>query len=133
MLRITQRSEGDTVVLVAEGRLAGAWVEELRRVLQPLVDARSAVALELVDVGYVDAAGELLLREAISSGAQVRRSSSFVAAVLTEVEQEPTPNKAPGNARGRDRDRELVDRVLAGEEHAFVELVEAHHVCMTRV
>lgn len=132
MLRISQRTEGNTVVLLVEGRLAGPWVEELRRVMQPLVEASSTVELELADVGYVDPAGEVLLREAISGGARIRRRSSFVAAV-TSGASAPTRDTRQASAEARDSDRDLVAAVLAGDEPAFVELVERHHRSMIRV
>jgi RNA polymerase sigma-70 factor, ECF subfamily len=132
VLRISQRTEGDTVVLLVEGRLAGPWVEELRHLLEPLVAAPSAVALEMAGVRFVDAAGERLLRDAISRGARLRRRSSFVAAVTSGAAASATTmGKTPGNAR--DRDQEVVEAVLAGDERAFVQLVERHHQAMIRV
>ncbi len=82
MLRIGQTQEGKTIVVQVEGRLAGPWVEELRRVLAAVWGTPSAIALDLTSVGYVDAVGERLLRDAIARGAHIRRSSSFVAALL---------------------------------------------------
>jgi hypothetical protein len=83
LLRIDQMKEGETLVVRAEGRLAGPWVDELRRVFSQLWDRpQSNVALDLASVGYVHAIGERLLRDAIARGAHIRRRSSFVATLL---------------------------------------------------
>jgi len=132
VLRISQRTEGTTVVLLVEGRLAGPWVDELRRVMEPLVEASSAIALELADVHYVDAAGEVLLREAIFGGAQIRRPSTFVAAV-TNGTTAWTRLTRQVRSDAWDTDRDLVAAILAGNERAFVQLVERHHRAMIHV
>ena len=82
MLRIDQRREGETTVVHVEGRVAGPWVEELRRVLSSCPGARSSVTLDLAGVGYVDAAGEQVLRRAVADGARILGRSAFVAALL---------------------------------------------------
>jgi hypothetical protein len=82
MLRIDQSQEGETTIIRVEGRVAGLWVEELRRVLASLEGDPSSVALDLASVGYVDAPGEQLLRDAAARGVRIRDRSSFVAALL---------------------------------------------------
>lgn len=82
MLRIEQSQEGETIIIRVEGRVAGPWVAELRRVLMSLAGAPSSVALDLASVEYVDASGEQLLRDTVARGVRVRDRSSFVAALL---------------------------------------------------
>jgi anti-anti-sigma regulatory factor len=82
MLRITQREEGDQVIVQLEGRVAGPWVAEFRRTLESLSSRLSCVALDLAGVGYVDASGEQLLREALAGGVHIRSRSGFVGTLL---------------------------------------------------
>lgn len=69
MLRITVREQPD-VRITLEGKLASAWVEELRDVSKDVLShSRSReVCLELADVSYVDAAGKELLAELSRQG-----------------------------------------------------------------
>ena len=91
MLRIGQRREGGTSVIEVEGQLSGPWVSELGRVLAATEPAPAALELDLEGVGYVDAAGEQLLRDAISRGARLRARSGFVAALLAAPPAEGAP------------------------------------------
>jgi len=81
MLRITEqrRPAGTTATLVVEGRLAGPWVGELRASAAP---HRGALALDLAGVSYADEAGVELLNQLVAAGAEVVRSTAYVAALL---------------------------------------------------
>jgi anti-anti-sigma regulatory factor len=82
MLRITLHPErrGERR-LVLEGRLAGAWVSELRRVAIGS-DGPARVALDLSALTYADADGLALLRELLDGPARLERASAFVSALL---------------------------------------------------
>ncbi len=82
MLRITSHPEpcGETR-LVLEGRLAGAWVSELRRVVAAAGEP-SRVALDLSALTYADADGLALLRDLLAGPARLERASAFVSVLL---------------------------------------------------
>ena len=82
MLRITQEVLDGMPALKVEGSLAGAWVSELRRVVEAGVVGSGRVRLDLSDVRYVDAAGAALLRELMRGPAELGRRSTFVAELL---------------------------------------------------
>jgi hypothetical protein len=84
MLKITERrpqSAGPTT-LVVEGRLAGPWVDELRS------SAKSQprpLALDLAGVSYADEAGTALLGQLVAEGAEVVRTTAYVATLLATL------------------------------------------------
>ena len=86
MLRITVvKSSESAVILSVEGRITGAWIEELRRAC----DARTLPAgvqlcLELAEVSFADAAGIELLKELRSRGVALERTNPFVAERLKD-------------------------------------------------
>ena len=82
MLRITCHPErrGETRI-VLEGRLAGAWVSELRRVAAAS-SGPGRVALDLSALTYADADGLALLRDLLAGPARIERASAFVSELL---------------------------------------------------
>ena len=87
MLRITVvESSCESARLRVEGRLAGQWVEELRKScnLHALRDG-IFLTLDLADVSYVDNAGIDLLKELRSRCVTLQSPSPFVAEQLKSV------------------------------------------------
>lgn len=86
MLRITVvESFGSTVVLRAEGRITGPWVDELRTACEVHSDIDQVwLCLELEDISFADAAGIALLKELRSRGVGLSRINSFIAEQLRE-------------------------------------------------
>ena len=87
MLRITITTRPEGVTVVLEGRLAGAWVEELARCWGPLTatqDARS-IRVQLDAVTFIDAAGKALLRAMHEEGAALAASGCMTRAILEEI------------------------------------------------
>ncbi len=83
MLKITRKTKGRTAWLKLEGKLIGPWVEELRATCEgPGADPN--FKLDLSDLTFVDSAGELLLRQLISSGHKIQACSSYLTEVLKE-------------------------------------------------
>jgi anti-anti-sigma regulatory factor len=76
-------SSSEEVRLRVEGRLAGRWVEELRRTceLQALSEG-IRLTLDLADVSFADAAGMELLKELRIRLVTLLSPSSFVAEQL---------------------------------------------------
>ena len=81
MLRITQRKE----CLLVEGRIAGAWVRELRRAADHCLATHPTPALDLSGVSFVDAEGASLLRSLVARRMPILSSSAFVTAMLSET------------------------------------------------
>ena len=124
MLRIDRQVHADRIEVRTSGAVAGPWVAELRRVLAAAEGAAAQVVLDLSSVGFVDAAGEELLRSAVARGARIGGRSGFVGALLGL--DEPRPCLAP-EAAATAADRQLVAAVLAGQEDAFLSLVARCH------
>lgn len=86
MLRITVvESFGSTVVLRAEDRITGPWVEELRTTCEMHSDIDQVqLRIELEDVSFADAAGIALLKELRKRGVSLSRINSFMAEQLRD-------------------------------------------------
>ena len=63
MLRISEvETANGRVVLRLEGRVVGAWVQELERASRKFLESGQSVELDLAEVSYVDRDGVALLR-----------------------------------------------------------------------
>jgi anti-anti-sigma regulatory factor len=82
MLRIDVIERGDRAVLMLEGRVMGAWVDEVRRSCRDALGRGTAVTLDLGAVSFVDADGVVLLRELASRHVALANTTPFVAAQL---------------------------------------------------
>jgi len=104
MLRITVvESSANAVTLRVEGRIAGPWLEELRKTC----DARRVnnsvhLQLELEDAGFVDAAGVAYLKELQAQGVGLNHISPF----LTELfKSDSSPTDASPSEMARTKQR----------------------------
>ena len=77
MLRITVNEDDAGTRLTLEGRIAGPWVDELRRAGDAARGAGPLV-LEMAGVSFVDAEGARLVRGLAEAGARVTNCSPFV-------------------------------------------------------
>ena len=93
MLRITVvESSASSVTLRVEGRVAGPWVEELRKTCNlHTVPDPVQVILELEDVSFADAAGVACLKELQEQGVGLFRVSPF----LTELFKNDSSSDRP--------------------------------------
>ena len=83
MLRISSIAVGpDAITLKLEGKLLEAWCGELRSACQLAREQASHVALDLMDVSFIDGDGLDLLRTLLRRGITISRRSSFVAELL---------------------------------------------------
>ncbi len=79
MLRITPTEhENQQVVLRLEGRVAGPWVNELWKACEAVLGQGKALALNLAEVSFLDAAGVVVLRTARARGVELADCSPFV-------------------------------------------------------
>ena len=96
MLRITIQGQA-TQTLILEGRLAGDWVEELRKVLACCRSnsCTRPVVINLTAVCGMDAAGRDLLAEAHGWGACLQGSGLSAKAVCEEIRNAQDPKTVP--------------------------------------
>jgi hypothetical protein len=80
VLRITELESADGRSLRVEGRLAGAWVDELRRACE----RQRTRALDLHGLQTADLEGLTLLRQLTLDGIVLERLSGYLAALMAE-------------------------------------------------
>jgi len=104
MLRITVvESSANAVTLRVEGRIAGPWLEELRRTCDAhRVNDSVQLQLELEDAGFVDAAGVAYLKELQAQGAGLIHISPFLME-LFRSDSSPTDANASDVVRAKQR------------------------------
>jgi anti-anti-sigma regulatory factor len=79
VLRITLTNHDDaTATLTLEGRLAGAWVDELVNACAAAADGGGRLVLDMVGVTFVDPEGVRLVRRLSERGIAIRDCSPFV-------------------------------------------------------
>jgi anti-anti-sigma factor len=86
MLKITpiQSSEG-TAVLRVEGRIAGSYVEELRKACDAYASQGTIqLSLELADVSFADSAGIELLKALRNRGVGLTQTTPFTTEQLKD-------------------------------------------------
>ncbi len=82
MLRIDTIEDGRQLILRLEGRVIGAWVEEVRRSCSEALRRGVPLTLDLRAVSFVDTDGIVLLRELASRQVGLANTTPFVAAQL---------------------------------------------------
>jgi hypothetical protein len=92
VLRITEIREmteqgGIISVLKLEGNIQGQWVKELRRVWRASRRIATVTPLRVVlaDIGFVDAAGKVLLSEMHRDGVDIVPSDTLTAAIRDDI------------------------------------------------
>ena len=100
MLRITVDRQA-TQTLILEGRLAGDWVEELRKVLAGCrgSSCNSPIVINLTAVCGMDSAGRDLLTKAHADGARLQGSGLSARAFCEEIAGAQTSACANGNVQ----------------------------------
>lgn len=76
MLRITLLTNEESPVYVLEGRLAGMWVDELRRATRE-IGPKTSCLFNLEDVWYVDQFGEKVLCHLSRLGASFVTNTAY--------------------------------------------------------
>jgi anti-anti-sigma regulatory factor len=87
MLKITRdrNPAGGGAILLLEGRVAGQWVDELRRAYEEDGrDARTPITFDLRDVTFIDATGVAFFRD-VSERATLINCSLFAAEQLKTI------------------------------------------------
>jgi ABC-type transporter Mla MlaB component len=79
MLRITPTDSGNHhVILRLEGRVAGPWVAELRKVCEQVLGGGQGLKLNLAEVSFLDPAGVSLLMKVRARGVELAECSPFI-------------------------------------------------------
>ena len=85
MLRITVDQEMDSVAVRLEGKLVGAWVEELRDVWSRLRSTSNRVVISLTGISSVDILGRSLLLEIYFAGGVLTGSGLLAKSLIEDV------------------------------------------------
>ena len=87
MLRITANDNPRILTFRLEGRLEGAWVDELEQCWRSLLDGASqpTVCVDLTNVTYIDAEGKARLAEMHEQGAQFIAGDCLTKAIVAEI------------------------------------------------
>jgi hypothetical protein len=84
VFRLTTVTEDGGVVLRLEGRLVGAWVDELARATHGAMDEGTGLTLDLAGVSFADARGIAALRDAAGRGVRITGGSTFVTELMRQ-------------------------------------------------
>src|SRR5882724_1462398 len=87
MLRITIHDTPKSLTFQLDGRLVGAWVQELETCWRQALAGRAAapVRVDLSEVTFVDLSGKQLLATMHGQGAELSASGCLMKAIVAEV------------------------------------------------
>ena len=86
-LTATDAGDGNGTTLRVEGRLVGAWVDELAQAVAAAMNGCGRVTLDLSGVSFVDARGVECLRGVAKRGGRLVGRSAFVATLIPEEDR----------------------------------------------
>ena len=84
MLKITKNNGAGVTTFKLEGRLAGAWVNELRSCWEQAGEG-AAIRVDLTDVSWVSEEGKELLGEMHRRGAELLATNLLMASIVAEI------------------------------------------------
>ena len=107
MRAIIERDVAGTLIQV-EGRIAGAWVNELQQFWKELhlSEGSRIITIELKDVTFIDEAGKDLLRQMAEGGAVIQGTGCFSSAIIDSIlpiGRTPSSSASARPAKGRKR------------------------------
>jgi len=86
MLKITTRTDAETVILTLEGRLASPLTEELDRCWRELADSRrSSLLVDLTGVTFIAPEGEALLARMWREGAKLHATGCLNTCIVEGI------------------------------------------------
>jgi len=85
MLRITVDQQADPIAVQLEGKLVGAWVQELRQVWSGLRSTGNCVVISLTGISSVDVLGRGLLLEIHFAGGVLTGSGLLAKSLIEDV------------------------------------------------
>jgi RNA polymerase sigma-70 factor (ECF subfamily) len=124
MMRITELSRSESVVRFRfEGRLTNTSSGEVDAALQPCLTAGLMPLVDLAGVTFADAAAVTHLLELRGQGALLSACSGFLSEMLRSEPAGVLHTEVPGQAVD---EAQLLERLRAGEDVAFAELIAAY-------
>lgn len=93
MLRITIHDNLESLTFQLEGRLAGAWVQEVEECRQRTLAGRRrpVVRFDLTGVTFIDGAGKAYLAAVHRQGAEFVAADCLTKAIVAEITRAPLP------------------------------------------
>lgn len=90
MLRIDIQREPEATSFVVEGKLVGAWVNELEKCWETCAKSEPArpILVNLCAVAFIDADGRKLLTKMRQRGVKILPSGCLMKAIVDEIEAE---------------------------------------------
>jgi anti-anti-sigma regulatory factor len=85
MLKITTNNDCGRTSFKLEGRLMGAWVEELKTCWQQAAAANQQVVVRLKEVTFVDGGGRKLLADMHRQGVTLAAEGCMTKAIIEEI------------------------------------------------
>ena len=87
MLKISTRTDATRTIFELEGRLAGAWVQELEDCWRKAVNSDRSVRVMVCAVTFIDDKGKSLLAEMHQHGAELVAEGCMNSAIVEEIKQ----------------------------------------------
>ena len=87
MLKITTRTDATRTIFELEGRLAGAWVQELEDSWRKAANSDRPVRVMVCAVTFIDDKGKALLAEMHQHGAELVAEGCMNNAIVEEIMQ----------------------------------------------
>ena len=89
MLRITEKTDDESTVLLVEGKLVPPWVQELESCCSRAVSLRPCtLVLDLRSVTFVSSEGKNLLRGVLHAGAKLITSGTVMNGIVEELKKQ---------------------------------------------
>jgi anti-anti-sigma regulatory factor len=85
MLRITTKADATGTIFELEGKLTGAWVEELRNCWEQAALANQRLTITLKAVTFIDDPGRALLAEIYRSGAELTGEGCMTKEIIERI------------------------------------------------
>jgi anti-anti-sigma regulatory factor len=102
MLRITIHDNRESLIFQLEGRLAGAWVQEVEECRQRTLADRQwpVVRFDLTGVTFIDGAGKAYLADLHRQGAEFVAADCLTKAIVAEITGAPLPDGGCPRCKG---------------------------------
>jgi hypothetical protein len=91
VLKITTRTDATGTIFELEGRLTGAWVQELEDCWRKAANSDRSVRVLVCEVTFIDDRGKALLAEMHRHGAELVAEGCMNGAIVKEIKQGERP------------------------------------------
>ena len=87
MLKISIQTDATGTIFELEGRLAGAWVQELEDCWREAANSDRPVRVMVCEVTFIDGKGKALLAKMHQHGAELVAEGCMNSAIVEEIKQ----------------------------------------------